>query len=308
MDAKTALVAAREHPFYLGHSDFVAKTNWKSAATGSGAEDILVDSSGNPVICWAVGTVQVDDFYLSPHCGFDPGRVPAWQVSKGPLRALAESKGSALIGAVPSLASEFNLYKTNLDAIFSAVMPYTDQSGMLVKRGERFFFKINHQMFSLCEGMSPDDIAMTPPERASDGEGNEVLDVELLPAFRMANWPVPESCARLRDAMVKTHKVNPVPAFMSGNKHPIVPTNYVCLLRGAIVHVGFTISHKVLRRKIPISFFTATVDEIIVLQTHAPADLSPSKARFATCFMMNPPEEESTNEGSSGKPGKRRRI
>ncbi|KAG8790339.1 hypothetical protein FRC12_012125 [Ceratobasidium sp. 428] len=309
MDAKTVLATIREYPFYLGHSDFVAKTEWKSATTGSGTEDVLVGSNGDPAVCWAVGTVQGDDYYLNSVCGFDPGRIPAWQASKGPLRALAESKGSALIGPVPSLTSEFNLYKENLEAVFSAVLPYTDQSGMLVKRGERVFFKVVHQMFSLRDGVSPDDIAsVAPTERTSDLEDDEVLDTELLPAFRIANWPVPDSCVRLRDAMVKTHQVNPLPAFMNGNKHPIVPTNYTRFLRGAIVQIGFTISHKVLRRKIPVSFFTATIDEIVVLQSHAPADLSPSKARFATRFLMNPPEEESANEGSSGRPNKRRRA
>ncbi|QRV90290.1 hypothetical protein RhiJN_18308 [Ceratobasidium sp. AG-Ba] len=308
MDAETALAAARKCDFYLGHSDFVAKTEWKSGVTGSGAEDILVDLKGDPVVCCVVGTLQPEDFFLSPHCGFDPGRIPAWQVSKGPLRAFTESKGSALIGAVPSLMDEFKEYTKNLETLFSAIMPYTDQSGMIVKRGDRRFFKVTHQMFSLREGISAEDIPPNLVESGTDSGDHHVYDSEIIPAFRMANWPVPESCVRLRNAMVKTHCVNPIPAFMDGNSHPLIPSNYVGCLRGAIVQIAFTISHKVLRRKIPISFFTATIDEITILKVHTPADLSPSKTRLSTRFLLNPPEGEPPAEVNPGRVNKRRRT
>ncbi|KAG8791029.1 hypothetical protein FRC12_010322 [Ceratobasidium sp. 428] len=118
MDAKNAPASVHGYPFYFGHGDFTTKTKWKAATTGFGTENVLVGLNNNPAVCWSVGTVQGNNYYLNSVCGFDPGRIPAWQAcelaSKGLLRALTESKGSVLISPVPFLASKFNLYKGNL--------------------------------------------------------------------------------------------------------------------------------------------------------------------------------------------------
>ncbi|KAG8709632.1 hypothetical protein FRC08_018222 [Ceratobasidium sp. 394] len=230
---------------------------------------------------------------------------------------MAESKATALLGPVPSLTNEFNRCVENLKALLSKVVPYVDQSGMMVQENGRTLIKVTHEMFMLREGASASDLTPHALSEADehDSEGNGPLDTEVMPAFRMQNWPVQDNCIRLCDAMVKTYRVNPLPAFMDGSAHPIVPTNYTNCLRGAIVRIYFTLSHKILRRKIPSSFFTATVDEIVVLQVHMPADLSPSRARLAARFLMNSPQEiaepkdkdEKAEAGNSGRV-KRRRL
>ncbi|QRV98300.1 hypothetical protein RhiJN_26319 [Ceratobasidium sp. AG-Ba] len=117
----------------------------------------------------------------------------------------------------------------------------------------------------------------------------------------------------LRNAMAKLYQANPIPAFMEGNYHPIVPTNYPRFLCGSLARVYFTVSQKFLRPKVPTSFFTTTLDELAVLQVHTPVDLSPSKARFAARFLINPPAEancqhEKIDEPTASKPTKRQRI
>ncbi|KAG9089747.1 hypothetical protein FS749_001093 [Ceratobasidium sp. UAMH 11750] len=278
------------------------KVVWKMGVARSGAEDALANHNGNPVVFLAIGLIQANNFYLTPHCGFDPGRVLA---SKGLVRALEESKATVMLGTVPLIANKFKLYKENLRALFPGVMPLLDQSGMMVKHGEHSFFKINHQMFLLHKGMLPDDVTMT----AATG-GIEAPDTELIPAFQITNWPVPKTCVHLCNAIVKTHQVNPIPVFMNGNKHPIIPANYACFLRGTIAQVHFTVSHKTLRCKIPSLFFSATLDKIVVLQTHTPADLAPSKAHLASCFLMHPPtnEDEAAAKPGPSKANKQRHV
>jgi hypothetical protein len=124
----------------------------------------------------------------------------------------------------------------------------------------------------------------------------------------MANWAYTPNVKTFRDTIIPTHKPNPLPAFNHGNTLPIDPANYTRVLRGCIAQVNFTLSHKVLRRKIPVSFFTTTVDEIIVIQQHVPADLSPSKTWLASRFQIPkevPVVQERVGTSSSNK---RRRV
>lgn len=136
------------------------------------------------------------------------------------------------------------------------------------------------------------------------------LDLDVLPPFRIANWPCAPNCKPFRDAIVATHKAQPLPAFMRGSTKPILPTDYIRLLRGAVAQVNFTLSHKVLRRKVPVSYFTITIDEIIVLQEHVPADLSPSRARLASRFLIPQAPEPAESEPTVkvGNSNKRRRA
>lgn len=70
-----------------------------------------------------------------------------------------------------------------------------------------------------------------------------------------------------------THRAVPIPAVRYGSEDLIEPADYTRLLCGAIVHMHFTLSHKDLRRDLPISYFTATIHKIVVLQEHVPADV-----------------------------------
>jgi hypothetical protein len=100
------------------------------------------------------------------------------------------------------------------------------------------------------------------------------LDLHILPALRIANWPVPATCCHFQDAIVSTHVANPLPAYMSGSDEPICPADYTWLLGRAVVKVHFTLSHLDLQHcYIPRSHFNATLQRIIVLQEHLPADL-----------------------------------
>lgn len=135
------------------------------------------------------------------------------------------------------------------------------------------------------------------------------LDLDVLPPFRIANWPCAPNCKPFRDAIIATHKAQPLPAFMRGSTKPILPSDYIHLLRGAVAQVNFTLSHKVLRRKVPVSYFTITIDEITVFQEHVPADLSPSRARLASRFLVSQTSETTESEASvKVATNKRRRV
>jgi hypothetical protein len=61
---------------------------------------------------------------------------------------------------------------------------------------------------------------------------------------------------------------------MLGSNDLICPADYNRLLCGAIVKVYLTLSHLDLQRQyFPRSYFTATVQRIVVLQEHIPADI-----------------------------------
>lgn len=98
-------------------------------------------------------------------------------------------------------------------------------------------------------------------------------DEDVPVAFRIFNWPVRTECSRYLHAIVPTHRAVPIPAVRLGSEELIEPADYTRLLRGAIVQMYFTLSHKDLRRDFPISYFTAKIHRIVVLQEHVPADV-----------------------------------
>ncbi|KAG8707404.1 hypothetical protein FRC08_000513 [Ceratobasidium sp. 394] len=313
MDAKTAISKAREDELYLGHDDLATKTEWKVGGTGS---DILTNKkTGEAAILSAVGVLTHDGNFFEPNAGFQgEGSMKDWQLAKGAVRAMAESKATALLGAVPSMADEFKQSIANLSALLSNVVPYVDQFGMMVKQGDRSFLKLTHEMFVPREGASASDLDPKALANSDDSQGVELpSEANILPAFQIENWPVSEVNIHLRDAMAKFYRVIPIPAFREGNDHPVIPSNYTTVLRGALVRVYFTVSHKVLRRKNPHSFFTATLDEIIILQVHKPTDLTPSRARLAARFLVNPPPaitnpKDKNDDGDATLSKKRRRV
>ncbi|QRV83918.1 hypothetical protein RhiJN_11934 [Ceratobasidium sp. AG-Ba] len=116
--------------------------------------------------------------------------------------------------------------------------------------------------------------------------------------FRTQYWSVPEDVVRLRNDIVRSYQANPIPAFMDGNCHPIFPTNYTRFLLGSLVRVYFTVSHKVLRRKAPTLFFTAT----------RPIGCAAGPYSGRPFSLQAPGQGEKADEPTAIKPTKRRRV
>jgi hypothetical protein len=75
---------------------------------------------------------------------------------------------------------------------------------------------------------------------------------------------------------------------------PVLPADYPQTLRGALVEVSFTLTHKLLsfKNKPKTSHFVATVDTIIVLEKSSIASsVSPSKERYRSFYLKTPVDE-----------------
>ena len=128
------------------------------------------------------------------------------------------------------------------------------------------------------------------------------LDSERDPAFRTINVPVQPGNRGLPTKVAPTHRFNPLCATMRTNHHVLRPAEYSTVLPGAIAQVTFTLSHKLLKRPgNSTSHFTATINEIEVLERPARISLSPAKANNQAMFRKRGPEDK--NGASSSKQG-----
>lgn len=89
---------------------------------------------------------------------------------------------------------------------------------------------------------------------------------------------------------------------MRTNHHVLRPAEYSTVLPGAIAQVTFTLSHKLIKRpKNSTSHFTATINEIEVLERPARISLSPAKVNNQAMFRKRGPDDN--NGASSSKRG-----
>jgi hypothetical protein len=89
---------------------------------------------------------------------------------------------------------------------------------------------------------------------------------------------------------------------MHGNHDtPIPPALYETILPGAIVIISFTLSHRLMRRPHNSSHFTATINEIEVLERPSKISMSPSKARNQHMFRKRGADDGEGNPAANKK-------
>lgn len=116
----------------------------------------------------------------------------------------------------------------------------------------------------------------------------------------MQHWHLPANCERLRSALMGTHKPVPLNAVLYGSDEPILPVNYASTLQGAVVEIRFSLRYHSLRRtEGEISWFTAAIEEIIVLELPTVLLPSPLQARSRARFLKKDDGDRSAN-GSCG--------
>ncbi|QRV97739.1 hypothetical protein RhiJN_25758 [Ceratobasidium sp. AG-Ba] len=96
--------------------------------------------------------------------------------------------------------------------------------------------------------------------------------------FKTVNVPVqPENKPLLRQLAIY-HQYNPLRAYMRETPNiPLRPDEYTSVLPGAIAQLTFTLTHRLMKRGVPYSHFTATLDEIEIIQRPTKFSLTPSK-------------------------------
>ncbi|KDN40505.1 hypothetical protein RSAG8_08125, partial [Rhizoctonia solani AG-8 WAC10335] len=117
-------------------------------------------------------------------------------------------------------------------------------------------------------------------------EALEALDGDREPEFRTINLPAhPHNRDAILD-LAHTHVFNPLCAFTSQNwDAPIVPAQYGTVLPGAVVRISFALSHRLMRRPVNVSHFTATINEIEVLHRPVAISMTPGKAMKNKMFL-----------------------
>jgi hypothetical protein len=80
---------------------------------------------------------------------------------------------------------------------------------------------------------------------------------------------------------------------MHGHRNsPIPPTLYGTVLPGAIAIITFTLSHRLIRRPKNSSHFTATINEIEVLERPTKISLTPSKIANKQMFKKRKHDDQ----------------
>lgn len=119
--------------------------------------------------------------------------------------------------------------------------------------------------------------------------------------FTMAHWHLPANCEHLRASLITTHKPVPLNAVLFGSDDPILPVNYESSLRGALVEARFSLRYMVLRREEgPVSWFTATIEELIILELPAVLLPSPLQARSRSRFIKKDNDRKDKDSGAGG--------
>lgn len=145
---------------------------------------------------------------------------------------------------------------------------------------------------------------------------NVELDLDVDSPFRITSLLplVSPACLPLLRQIIPTTRFNPLPAVLEHERaRAIAPGYYQSVLCGAIIELSFTLSHKFISRPGgKVSFFRATVDEIVILQTAATIPLAPSKASKKHLFSSRTedaaPEPDIASKAGPSKPNPAKRT
>ncbi|KAF8594053.1 hypothetical protein BDV93DRAFT_516085 [Ceratobasidium sp. AG-I] len=130
------------------------------------------------------------------------------------------------------------------------------------------------------------------------------IEPEYATPFTMAHWHLPPSCEHLRAALLQNYIPVPLNAVLYGSEEPILPIDYASTLRGALVEARFSLRYMILRREDgPVTHFTATVEELIVLER--PAVLLPSPIQVRSCSRFLKRDRNEHEDGNTKAPAKR---
>ncbi|KDN38233.1 hypothetical protein RSAG8_09632, partial [Rhizoctonia solani AG-8 WAC10335] len=291
------------------------------------AVDILATEL-SPVILTMIGQIRTDRNYLTIDGLYNPEHPMPWQVGRSAVENLLNGTATCLLGPVPAGLPEGNLewprYVEKIDEILRNVLPMVNKSGFFTREDGRPVLKFVHKPF---EARDPNDVLPMPGVQAGSGvsstdvnaskdvstgdtpngatnhakynaahiEALEALDGDREPEFRTVNVP---AHPRIRDAILDlahTHMFNPLCAFMHENRDsPIVPAQYGTVLPGALVRISFTLSHRLMRRPVNVSHFTATINEIEVLHRPVAVSMTPDKAQKQKMFLKRRRIDEPT--------------
>ncbi|EUC57883.1 hypothetical protein RSOL_233830 [Rhizoctonia solani AG-3 Rhs1AP] len=270
-----------------------------------------------------VGQIRSDRNYLSIDGLFNPDHPMPWQAAHTATENLISSTASCLFGPAPASLPEANAewprYVERIEDIMRNVLPMVNKTGFFSREDDRVVLKFVHKPFEARDAntvlpkptMAKDSSteASTAKNKltvgsTSDGTNDvkydsahlaalEALDGDREPEFRTINVP---AHPRNREAILElahTHVFNPLCAFMHEDRDsPILPAQYGTKLPGAVVRISFTLSHRLMRRPANVSHFTATINEIEVLQRPTVISMTPGKALQQKMFLKRRRNDE----------------
>lgn len=324
---------AQSDPDYLGHKDVASRSVWIAAPDGQ--SEVLVPRTAAdappdeivPTVLKMIVQLLGDKFYLTPDGHYNPERPMPWQTGRSPVENFVGGRGSVLLGPVPithqTLHAEWERYRPNIESILRAVLPCVSKTGFYTQDGSRMALKLIHSFFeprphpfqdeeavtSNTENEDPDVDAAEQDEQTGFDHTRialEALEEDRDPQFRTVNVPThPLNQSTLLEA-ARTHEFNPLCVFMYGQREdPIPPSQYGTMLPGATAIVTFTLSHRILRRPKNTSHFSATINEIEILERPTRISLTPAKTSNQRMFRKR---DSPGGQGGSTAGAKRVRV
>ncbi|KIL54711.1 hypothetical protein M378DRAFT_18628 [Amanita muscaria Koide BX008] len=237
----------------------------------------------------AVVEISGDDFYLSSDGNFQgPNRFTA---------GLAQVKVSCC-GGIPELEpfrSDFVEVKRNVDWMLSeaATRGVHLKKGFSVGTVDAPKLKVRHALFEPRESGTVEEVG----SQGSETEGTSAAVVETK-WWEIENWPVQTHAAlEALPGLCATHKVVAVPAYdMHG--HLIHPSFYRSRLVGAVVELGFELTHWSMKAKgeeEACDTFAADLVTLRVIVPPKPVRVTPRKRRVV--HKLDPLEAPTTRSG-----------